>query len=92
MMAHGCNAAIFGRRAELSKQSAAALSKATGQKCLGLSGDVRKPETLEQAIKDTVKEYGRIDYVICGAAGNFLAPVSLYLIGWMCTSLSYSAI
>ncbi|KAL7010151.1 peroxisomal 2 4-dienoyl-CoA reductase sps19 [Cystobasidiomycetes sp. EMM_F5] len=75
MMRHGCSAAIFGRRADLSKSSAAALSKATGQRCLGLSGDVRKPETLKAAVEETLKEFGRIDYVIAGAAGNFLAQI-----------------
>lgn len=74
-MRHGCSAAIFGRRADLSKSSAAALSKATGQRCLGLSGDVRKPETLKAAVEETLKEFGRIDYVIAGAAGNFLAQI-----------------
>lgn len=76
LMRHGADAAIFGRRAELSKKSAKELSDATGRKCLGLSGDVRKPETLEAAVKETIREFGRIDYVIAGAAGNFLSPVS----------------
>ena len=75
MMRHGCSAAIFGRRADLSKSSAAALSKATGQKCLGLSGDVRKPETIQAAVAETIRQFGRIDFVIAGAAGNFLAAI-----------------
>lgn len=75
LMRHGADAAIFGRRAELSKKSAKELSDATGRKCLGLSGDVRKPETLQAAVEATIEEYGRIDFVIAGAAGNFLSPV-----------------
>ena len=75
MMKHGCNAAIFGRRSELAKSSADALSKATGRECIGLSGDVRKPESLEEAVKETLKKFGRIDYVIAGAAGNFLSAI-----------------
>jgi len=75
LMRHGADAAIFGRRAELSKKSAKELSDATGRKCLGLSGDVRKPETLFAAVEATIKEFGRIDMVIAGAAGNFLSPI-----------------
>lgn len=74
-MRHGCDAAIFGRRKQVIEESAAALSKATGRKCLGLAGDVRKPESLEDAVKQTLKAYGRIDFVIAGAAGNFLSSI-----------------
>lgn len=79
LMRHGCDAAIFGRRAELSISAAKEFENKTGKKCLGLSGDVRKPETLEKAVKDTIERFGRIDFVIAGAAGNFLSPVSLYV-------------
>lgn len=75
LMEHGCSAAIFGRRQNVITDSASTLSKETGQQCIGLSGDVRKLETLEAAVKETVKRFGRIDYVICGAAGNFLSPL-----------------
>jgi len=40
------------------------------------SVDVRKPDTLKAAAKKCVEVYGKIDFVICGAAGNFLAPIS----------------
>lgn len=76
MMAHGCRAAIFGRRGELSKKSAAELEAATGSKCLGLSGDVRNHQSILDAVQETVRQFGRIDFVIAGAAGNFLSPVS----------------
>lgn len=76
LMRHGCNAAIFGRRAELSKSAAKEFENKTGKKCLGLSGDVRNYESLENAVNETIKAFGRIDFVIAGAAGNFLSPVS----------------
>ncbi|TNY19425.1 hypothetical protein DMC30DRAFT_417907 [Rhodotorula diobovata] len=76
LMAHGCNAAIFGRRKANIESAAAELSKATGKKCIGISGDVRKLDTLEEAVKKTVAEFGRIDFVVAGAAGNFLAPLA----------------
>jgi len=62
----GCSASIFGRRQKVITESAERLSKETGSKCIGVSGDVRKLETIEEAVKKTVKEFGKIDYVICG--------------------------
>ncbi|GAA6005647.1 2,4-dienoyl-CoA reductase (NADPH) [Rhodotorula paludigena] len=75
LMEHGCSASIFGRRKANIESAAAELSRATGQKCIGVSGDVRKLESLQDAVKRTVDEFGRIDFVIAGAAGNFLAPL-----------------
>jgi peroxisomal 2,4-dienoyl-CoA reductase len=37
---------------------------------------VRAPDALQAAVAQTVERFGRIDFVICGAAGNFLAPIS----------------
>lgn len=80
-MRHGCNASIFGRRAELSIKTAKEFEERNkGRKCLGLSGDVRKVETLQEAVRKTVEVFGRIDFVIAGAAGNFLSPVSVIAI------------
>lgn len=75
LMAHGANAVILGRRADVIKVSAATLSKKTGKRCIGISADVRSPESLKAAVAESVKEFGRIDMVICGAAGNFLSPI-----------------
>ena len=45
-----------------------------GAKVIGIGAiDVRKPELLEQAAARCAKELGSIDFVIAGAAGNFLA-------------------
>lgn len=71
----GCNAAIFGRRLDVITASAAKLSTSTGKTCIGIAGDVREPESLKAAVAETVKKFGRVDYVICGAAGNFLSPI-----------------
>lgn len=63
----GCSASIFGRRKANIESAAAELSRATGKKCIGVSGDVRKLESLQDAVKRTVDEFGRIDFVIAGA-------------------------
>jgi NAD(P)-dependent dehydrogenase (short-subunit alcohol dehydrogenase family) len=41
---------------------------------MGLSADVRDYAALETVFKKTREDYGEIDVVICGAAGNFPAP------------------
>lgn len=39
-----------------------------------IAADVRKPDQVEAAVAKPVETYGRIDFLIKGAAGNFLAP------------------
>jgi len=75
IMRHGANAVIVGRNLEKAIKSAAELESLTGQKCLAAQADVRKPEQLKEAVAKTLEKFGRIDFVICGAAGNFLAPI-----------------
>jgi peroxisomal 2,4-dienoyl-CoA reductase len=48
-----------------------------GSKVIGIgSVDVRKFGDLETAVKRCVEELGSLDFVIAGAAGNFLAPIN----------------
>jgi len=48
-----------------------------GARVLAIAGvDVRDPKALQDAADRTARELGSIDYVIAGAAGNFLAPMS----------------
>jgi 2,4-dienoyl-CoA reductase [(3E)-enoyl-CoA-producing], peroxisomal len=49
-----------------------------GAKCLALSVDVRDVKSLEAAVEQTIQEFGRIDFVIAGAAGNFLATIDVF--------------
>jgi len=76
LMRHGANAVIVGRKLDRLTQAAKELSQATGKTCVPAQGDVRDPKTLQEAVRKTVEKFGRIDFVICGAAGNFLAPIS----------------
>ncbi|KAE8216581.1 hypothetical protein CF327_g279 [Tilletia walkeri] len=76
MMRHGADAAIVGRKADRLSAAAKDLEKAVpGRKCIATPGDVRKVDDLAAAVKKTVETFGRIDFVIAGAAGNFLAPI-----------------
>ncbi|KAJ7240398.1 2,4-dienoyl-CoA reductase [Mycena haematopus] len=76
IMRHGASATIVGRKFDRLTQAAKELSEATGQKCIPFQADVRQPKTLQEAVAKTIETFGRIDFVICGAAGNFLAPIS----------------
>ncbi|KAB8349871.1 hypothetical protein FH972_023884 [Carpinus fangiana] len=77
----GANAFIIGRNEEKTRTVAAdmqAAARADGRanaKVIGLGGvDVRRIEALEGAVAECVRQLGQVDFVIAGAAGNFLAP------------------
>ncbi|CAR21682.1 2,4-dienoyl-CoA reductase (NADPH) [Lachancea thermotolerans CBS 6340] len=85
----GCKAAIVGRNPEKTLEAAREISKLSprrdstendsvgGDSVLAIhSVDVREIGQLEQAVARTVERFGRIDFVIAGAAGNFIAPFS----------------
>lgn len=75
LMRLGARAAIVGRKADRLAQAAAQLERDTGSQAIATPADVRKFEALQDAVKKTVDTYGKIDFVICGAAGNFMAPI-----------------
>ncbi|CZR65561.1 related to Peroxisomal 2,4-dienoyl-CoA reductase SPS19 [Phialocephala subalpina] len=71
----GANAAIIGRRSAIATAAAKEIqSLRPGSLVVGISGDVRSVDSMKVAVARTVKELGRIDFLICGAAGNFLSP------------------
>ena len=53
-------------------QPMANLIRENGGECLAVAADVRDFAAVEKAISETVKQFGKIDIVINGAAGNFL--------------------
>lgn len=77
LMRHGMSACIMGRKADKLQATAKQMEKdaGNGTKCIFSAGDVRKPEDMKTAVAKTIESYGKIDNVICGAAGNFLAPI-----------------
>ncbi|THX35383.1 short chain dehydrogenase [Aureobasidium pullulans] len=74
----GASAAIIGRNKEKTERMAAGIATARpGARVLAIAGvDVRDPKALQDAADRTARELGGIDFVIAGAAGNFLAPMS----------------
>ncbi|TPX61429.1 hypothetical protein SpCBS45565_g07255 [Spizellomyces sp. 'palustris'] len=73
LLRHGAKAAIFSRTLKKLEITAAELSKTTGSECIALAGDVRSISDVENGLKKAHEHFGRIDIVICGAAGNFLS-------------------
>ncbi|ORY94723.1 hypothetical protein BCR43DRAFT_494496 [Syncephalastrum racemosum] len=74
MVRHGAKAVIISRSKDKLEKAADEMRKATGGVVLCAAADVRKPDQVEAAVKFTIEKLGRIDYLINGAAGNFLAP------------------
>uniref|UniRef100_A0A8H7N9K5 2,4-dienoyl-CoA reductase [(3E)-enoyl-CoA-producing] n=1 Tax=Bionectria ochroleuca TaxID=29856 RepID=A0A8H7N9K5_BIOOC len=73
----GANACILGRNVEKTEAAAKDIALVRpGAKVIGIGGcDVRNPEALKAAADKCAKELGGIDFVIAGAAGNFIAPI-----------------
>ncbi|KAH8146990.1 uncharacterized protein LAJ45_09071 [Morchella importuna] len=77
LVALGANAAIIGRNpSKTDSRAAEIVALREGAKCISIIADVRDAAAMEQAVERTVSELGSVDYVICGAAGNFLATTT----------------
>lgn len=75
MVLLGADAVILGRNVAKTEKAAAEIALLRpNAKVLGLGNvDVRDVKSLAEAVATTVSKLGRIDYVIAGAAGNFLS-------------------
>ncbi|EGV65374.1 peroxisomal 2 4-dienoyl-CoA reductase sps19 [Yamadazyma tenuis] len=71
----GADAAIIGRNEAKTIKAAEELAKLRdGAKVVGIGNvDVRDVQSIANAVETTVEKLGRIDFVIAGAAGNFLS-------------------
>ena len=54
-------------------EAAAAQLRALGVQSLGMAADVREPQAVESALARAYAQFGPIDVLVSGAAGNFLA-------------------
>jgi peroxisomal 2,4-dienoyl-CoA reductase len=71
--AHGARVALTGRKVE-KLDAVAAQIVAAGGEALVAPADVRHPEALVAVAQAIEARWGRLDHVVCSAAGNFLAP------------------
>ena len=66
----GAKVAVLGRNPEKAHNAA----KEIGRGAIGLTADVRDYAAIRTAMEQVVAELGKLDIVVSGAAGNFLAP------------------
>jgi len=67
----GASVALISRKVEHLEPAAAAINANSG-KAFAFAADVREPEAVEKAVTATIEQFGKIDIVVNGAAGNFL--------------------
>ena len=74
LLLHGCTAAIIcGRRESFLQKAATNLSTISGKTCLYKVCDVRNPSACKAVVEYATTRYGKVDILVNGAAGNFLA-------------------
>lgn len=75
LAAHGACVALVSRTQEKLDAAAADISP-DGSRARGFAADVRDVEALGAAIERVIEAFGKIDILVNGAAGNFLAPAA----------------
>src|SRR3954471_6155606 len=71
---HGAKVCLMGRT-QAKLDGAVAGIQAAGGTAMGIAGDVREYAAVAAAVTQARETWGEIDLVLCGAAGNFPAPV-----------------
>lgn len=69
----GAKVAILSRSADKIAAAAKTITDA-GHEAIGIAADVRDYAAVDAALAQTVAAFGKIDIVVSGAAGNFVAP------------------
>lgn len=78
----GANVAITGRNAERLEAASQEMTGLPGE-VLAIQMDVRKPDEVHMMLEKTVEAFGKADYLVNNAAGNFLVPAEkLSVNGW----------
>jgi NAD(P)-dependent dehydrogenase (short-subunit alcohol dehydrogenase family) len=72
--AHGASVMLVGRKQEKLDSAVAAIQANSGVAAAHAT-DVREYAGVSAALQSTRDQFGEIDIVVCGAAGNFPAPV-----------------
>ena len=66
----GANLTLAGPNLDHLKPAARQITD-MGRKCLSVSADVRRPKPVENMVKKTLEEFGRVDFLINNAGANF---------------------
>jgi NAD(P)-dependent dehydrogenase (short-subunit alcohol dehydrogenase family) len=70
---HGAKVALIGRTQERLDAASREITEGGGE-AAGFAADVRNYDALAAAIRSARERFGKLDIVVCGAAGNFPAP------------------
>ncbi len=69
----GARVAVISRSQEKVDDTVASLKVCGAAEAAGFAADVREPEVLKQGIAQLAEQWGKLDVVVSGAAGNFPA-------------------
>jgi peroxisomal 2,4-dienoyl-CoA reductase len=72
----GADVCIVSRKQDVLDKTAQEMSAATGKNILAVAADVREPDAIKTAVARTIERFGKLDTLVNGAAGNFLAPAA----------------
>jgi peroxisomal 2,4-dienoyl-CoA reductase len=72
----GADVCITSRKPDVLDRTAEELRTATGRSVLAVAADVRDPDAIGRAVQQTIAKFGKLDTLVNGAAGNFLAPAA----------------
>ncbi|MCG6120084.1 MAG: SDR family oxidoreductase, partial [Blastomonas sp.] len=75
LSAHGAAVVIVGRDYEKAERAANGI-RSDGGHAIGIAADVRNYDALSAAIETTLDWMGKLDILVCGAAGNFPASAA----------------
>jgi citronellol/citronellal dehydrogenase len=83
LAALGARVALLGRKLEKLEAVAREIVKAGGPKAVCHSCDIREEERVRETIAAVVGEFGRVDFVVNNAGGQFAAPLeAISAKGW----------
>lgn len=72
----GCDVAITSRKQDVLDAAATQIRNETGREVLAIAADVRDPAAMATVVARTLDRFGKLDTLVNGAAGNFLAPAA----------------
>jgi peroxisomal 2,4-dienoyl-CoA reductase len=90
--AHGAKVVITSRNLERLEAAAAEIREKTGAEVLVAQADVRDADQVTKAVALAIEKFGRIDTLVNGAAGTFLAPAAALSVKGYRTVLDIDAV
>jgi len=75
--AHGAAVCLVSRKPDVLAAAADEIARDTaGARVMSAAADVRQPDQVNAAVAGCLDRFGRLDILVNGAAGNFLAPAA----------------